>query len=51
MKPYNDIKIRINNENDLNNVLKDFEIWWQNFWFQKGFKNKNDIKEWQIIEN
>ena len=50
MKPYNDIKIKENTEN-LKDLINRFYESWQNYWFQEGFNNQEDIKIFKIFED
>ena len=33
------------------NFINNFHDFWQNFWFQKGFEDNNDIERYQKFEN
>ena len=43
MKPYKDIKIKIEDEN-INDIINKFKNWWQDYWFQEGFENQEESK-------
>ena len=42
-KKYNDIKINFEEFEDQQKIIDKFFEWWQMFWFQKGFRNNDDI--------
>ena len=31
--------------------MNKFHSWWQEYWWQKGFENKNDIDDYKNLED